>query len=335
MDYFRIQKNMNEIFDLKKSEKETVEINLRPSKLEDYYGQEKTKRNLKVFIESAKIRGVPLHHVLFYGPPGLGKTTLAMIIANEMGANLVTTSGPAIDKPADLAAILTSLNENDVLFIDEIHRLNKAVEEILYPAMEDFVLDILVGQEDSSRSIRLNLPKFTLVGATTKAGALSAPLRDRFGSVHRLELYNPETLAKIIKRDAELLNIKVTETGLQEIAKRSRGTPRIAIRILQRLRDFAIVENKSVIDGKLARYGLAALDIDDLGLDSTDLRILHAISDNFNNGPVGLETLSSFIGEDAGTIEDVSEPYLMQSGLIAKTPRGRILTEKGKEYLKK
>lgn len=326
---------MNEIFDLNKQIKETLEENLRPQSLDEYYGQEKIKRNLKVFIESAKIRRVPLHHVLFYGPPGLGKTTLAMIIANEMGANLVTTSGPSIEKPADLAAILTSLNENDVLFIDEIHRINKTVEEILYPAMEDFAIDIIVGQDDSSRAIRLNLPKFTLIGATTKAGSLSAPLRDRFGSIHRLELYNPETLSKIIKRDADILKIKTTETGLQEISKRSRGTPRIAIRILQRLRDFAIVENKNIIDGKLARYGLAALDIDNIGLDSTDLRILNAIYKNFNNGPVGLETLASFIGEDAGTIEDVSEPYLMQSGLLAKTPRGRVLTEAGIKYLEK
>lgn len=310
-------------------------MQLRPLKLEDYTGQEKVKKNVDVFIKSAKIRNEPMDHILFYGPPGLGKTTIAGIIANEMGANLKVTTGPAIEKPGDLAAILTSLEEGDILFIDEIHRINKNIEEVLYPAMEDFVIDILVGSGNSTQSIRLPLPKFTLIGATTRVGAISSPLRDRFGSLNRLELYNENELKEIIKRDAKIFNIKATEDGLLEIAKRSRGTPRIAIRLLKRLRDFAIVNNNAIIDLNLAKSALEALEIDDNGLDSTDIRIINAIHNSFNNGPVGLETLASFIGEDSGTIEDMSEPFLMQLGLLAKTPKGRILTDKGIEYTTK
>ena len=322
---------MNEIFDLTK--KETTEDVLRPQKLSDYNGQKKITENIGVFIKSAKIRETTLDHVLLYGPPGLGKTTLAKIIANEMGANFVTTSGPAIEKPGDLASMLVSLNEGDVLFIDEIHRMSKVVEEILYPAMEDFVIDIFVGDGDGSKAIRIPLPRFTLIGATTKAGSLSAPLRDRFGSINRLELYDTEDLTKILLRDTKILGIEADENGLIEIARRSRGTPRIAIRILQRIRDFAIVGGAKKITKEIARYGLNALEIDEIGLDNTDIRILKAIHENFKNGPVGLDTLASFIGEDPVTIEDVSEPFLMQTGLIAKTPRGRVLTEKGLTHI--
>ena len=323
----------NEILD--KTKKDNDE-SLRPLSFNDYIGQEKVKKNIEIFIKSAKIRDATLDHLLFYGPPGLGKTTIAGIIANQMGGNLVVSTGPAIEKAGDLASILLTLEEGDILFIDEIHRLNKNIEEVLYPAMEDFVIDIIVGKEESSKTIRIDLPKFTLIGATTKAGSLSSPLRDRFGSIHRLELYKPEELELIVKRDASILGVDITNDGLKEIGKRSRGTPRIAIRILKRLRDFAVVKNPNnpVIDKDVAVNGLNMLDIDPNGLDSTDLRVLNAIHDNFNDGPVGIETLSAFIGEDGGTIEDVCEPFLMQIGLLAKTPRGRILTDNGKKYIK-
>lgn len=323
----------NEILD--KTKKDNDE-SLRPLSFNDYIGQEKVKKNIEIFIKSAKIRNATLDHLLFYGPPGLGKTTIAGIIANQMGGNLVVSTGPTIEKAGDLASILLTLEEGDILFIDEIHRLNKNIEEVLYPAMEDFVIDIIVGKEESSKTIRIDLPKFTLIGATTKAGSLSSPLRDRFGSIHRLELYKPEELELIVKRDASILGVDITNDGLKEIGKRSRGTPRIAIRILKRLRDFAVVKNPNnpVIDKDVAVNGLNMLDIDPNGLDSTDLRVLNAIHDNFNDGPVGIETLSAFIGEDGGTIEDVCEPFLMQIGLLAKTPRGRILTDNGKKYIK-
>ena len=323
----------NEILD--KTKKDNDE-SLRPLSFKEYIGQEKVKKNIEIFIQSAKIRETTLDHLLFYGPPGLGKTTIAGIIAEQMGGNLVVSTGPSIEKAGDLASILLTLEEGDILFIDEIHRLNKNIEEVLYPAMEDFVIDIIVGKEESAKTIRIDLPKFTLIGATTKAGSLSSPLRDRFGSIHRLELYKPEELELIVKRDASILNVNITEEGLKEIGKRSRGTPRIAIRILKRLRDFAVVKNPKnpLIDKEVAVNGLDMLDIDSSGLDSTDLRVLNAIHDNFNDGPVGLETLAAFIGEDSGTIEDVCEPFLMQIGLLAKTPRGRILTDNGKKYIK-
>lgn len=324
---------MNDLLD--KNKKDNDE-SLRPLTFDDYIGQEKVKKNVSVFVQSAKLRHAVLDHLLFYGPPGLGKTTISGIIANEMGSKLTITTGPAIEKPGDLASILLSLNEGDVLFIDEIHRLNKNVEEVLYPAMEDFSIDIIVGNNETARTIRLDLPHFTLIGATTRAGSISAPLRDRFGSINRLEMYNPNELSLIIKRDSKLLNIDIDENAALEIAKRSRGTPRIAIRLLKRLRDFAVVKNpKDVkIDKDIVSSGLEAMDIDPKGLDSTDLRVLKAIHSNFNDGPVGLETLAAFIGEDSVTIEDVCEPFLMQIGFMAKTPRGRILTDEGKKYLK-
>ncbi len=309
------------------------EKSLRPLHWEDYAGQKRVTENLKVFIEAATKRNEPLDHVLLYGPPGLGKTTLAGIIASEMSVNLRITTGPAIEKPGDLAALLTNMNEREVLFIDEIHRLNRSVEEILYPAMEDYCLDIMIGKGPSARSIRLDLPKFTLIGATTRAGMLSAPLRDRFGMIHRLELYSVDDLMTILRRDADILGIGIDEHGLRVIASRSRGTPRIAIRLLKRMRDFAEVKGAGVIDENIADYGLNQLAIDEKGLDFTDRRILSNMATMFMGGPVGLETLAACTGEDSGTIEDVYEPFLMQIGFIAKTPRGRILTPLGWKHL--
>ena len=299
---------------------------LRPQNLNEYIGQEKVKENLKIFIEAAKIRKEPLDHVLLYGPPGLGKTTLSMIIAKEMGVNIRITSGPAIEKPGDLAALLTNLSPGDVLFIDEIHRLSRSVEEILYPAMEDFAIDIVAGKGQMANSYHLPLSKFTLIGATTRAGQLTAPLRDRFGVVLRLEMYTPEELSKIIKRSSSILGIGISEEGCLEIASRSRGTPRIANRLLKRVRDFAQVLNSGEITYKIAKDALDRLGVDELGLDSNDRRIIDAIISHYGGGPVGLETLASAIGEEAVTIEDVYEPFLMQIGFINRTPRGRCVT---------
>ena len=311
-----------------------VENSLRPKELSEYIGQEKAKSNLKVYIESAKMRGEALDHVLLYGPPGLGKTTLSGIIANEMGVNIKTTSGPAIEKQGDLAAILTSLNEGDVLFIDEIHRLSRAVEEILYPAMEDYSLDIIIGKGPSARSLRLPIPKFTLIGATTRAGQLTTPLRDRFGVLLKLELYTPEELKTIVKRSAGILEIDITEEGAARIASRSRGTPRIANRLLKRVRDFALVKGNGTITSEIAAYALEELEIDELGLDNVDRRMLEAIIKYYSGGPVGLETLAATIGEEAITIEDVYEPYLMQIGFLSRTPRGRCATRLAYDHLK-
>jgi len=310
-----------------------VENNLRPKTLNDYIGQEQVKSNLRVYIESAKMRGEALDHVLLYGPPGLGKTTLSGVIANEMGVNIRTTSGPAIEKQGDLAAILTNLQEGDVLFIDEIHRLSRAVEEILYPAMEDFALDIIIGKGPSARSIRLPIPRFTLIGATTRAGQLSTPLRDRFGVPLRLELYTPEELATIVKRSASILEIEITDSGALAIASRSRGTPRIANRLLKRVRDFALVKGNGIITPEIADVALNALEIDDLGLDNIDRKMLNAIIKFYSGGPVGLETIAATIGEEAITIEDVYEPYLMQIGFLSRTPRGRCVTHLAYEHL--
>lgn len=302
------------------------EAGLRPKRLSEYTGQKKVKENLTVYIEAAIKRKEALDHVLLYGPPGLGKTTLAVIIATELGVNIRITSGPAIEKAGDLVAILTNLGMHDVLFIDEIHRLNRTVEEILYPAMEDFALDIIIGKGPAARSIRLSLPKFTLIGATTKAGLLTSPLRDRFGVISRLEMYSPAELAQILKRDAGILNIGINDEALDEISGRARGTPRIAIRILKRLRDFAQVKGDGIINRNITRMGLEALEIDDIGLDGVDRNMLLSIIHKFGGGPVGLETLASCIGEETETIEDVYEPYLIQLGFINKTPRGRMAT---------
>ncbi len=318
---------------IKNEEEEKQELSLRPKFLKEYIGQDKVKENMKICIEAAKKRKQPLDHVLLYGPPGLGKTTLANILANEMKANIKITSGPAIEKPGDLAAILTTLSENDVLFIDEIHRMNRNVEEILYPALEDFTLDIIIGKGPSARSIRLDLPKFTLVGATTKAGSLSTPLRDRFGIVNRLELYVPEDLDTIIRRSADILGITIDKEASYEIAKRSRGTPRIANRLLKRVADFGLVLGDGNITLEIAKLALNKLEIDDLGLDNTDKKILESIIYNYKGGPVGIDTLTATIGEENGTIEDVYEPYLMQIGFIARTPRGRIATPLAYEHL--
>ncbi len=309
-----------------------IEYSLRPKLLDDYIGQTKVKENLKVFMEAAKNRGESLDHVLLYGPPGLGKTTLAGIIANEMGVNIRITSGPAIEKQGDLAALLTNLSENDILFIDEIHRLNRSVEEILYPAMEDGALDIIIGKGPSARSIRLDLPKFTLIGATTKAGALTAPLRDRFGVISRLEIYKKEDLEQIITRSAGILGIEITPGGAAEIASRSRGTPRVANRLLKRVRDFAEIKANGVITDQVADYALRMLEVDKLGLDSTDKRMILSIINNYGGGPVGLDTIAATIGEESDTIEDVYEPYLMQIGFINRTPRGRMVTRLGYEH---
>ena len=310
-----------------------IEGELRPLSLKEYIGQEKTKQTLEIYIKAAKERGEPLDHVLFYGPPGLGKTTLAGIIANEMGVNMKVTSGPAIEKPGEMAAILNSLQENDVLFVDEIHRLNRQVEEVLYPAMEDYAIDIMIGKGAGARSIRLNLPTFTLVGATTRAGMLTAPLRDRFGVVNRLEFYSDQELKTIVLRSAKVLNVEIEEEGALELARRSRGTPRLANRLLKRVRDFAQVKYDGVITKEVANYALDLLDVDKYGLDHIDRGILLTMIEKFQGGPVGLDTLAAAVSEDAGTLEDVYEPYLLKNGFIQRTPRGRVVTELAYRHL--
>lgn len=310
-----------------------IERNLRPQRLEDYIGQERVKRQMAIFIQAAQKRNEPLDHVLLYGPPGLGKTTLANIIAQEMGTNIKTTSGPAIEKPGDLAAILTSLKEGDVLFIDEIHRLQRSVEEVLYPAMEDFAIDIMLGKDSTARSIRLDLPHFTLVGATTRAGLLTAPLRDRFGVIQRLEFYTPEELKIIILHSARVLGVEIEAGGAMELARRSRGTPRLANRLLKRVRDFAQVKYDGVITREVTDFALDIMDVDKLGLDQNDRNILLMIIEKFSGGPVGLDTLAAALGEDSGTLEEVYEPYLLMNGLINRTPRGRMATETAYRHL--
>ena len=314
-------------------DEERLEKSLRPKTLDEYIGQDKVKENMKVYIEAAKKRGEPLDHVLLYGPPGLGKTTLSNIISNEMNSNIKITSGPAIEKPGDLAALLTNLSEFDVLFIDEIHRLRKSVEEILYPALEDYTLDIIIGKGPSARSIRLDLPKFTLIGATTKAGSLTTPLRDRFGIVSRLELYTVEDLKTIVKRSSKILEIEIDDKSAEEIARRSRGTPRIANRILRRVRDYALVLGNGEINLKLAKHALNQLEIDELGLDEIDRKILETIIMKYGGGPVGLETIATTIGEETDTIEDVYEPYLIQIGFLGRTLRGRIALKPAYDHL--
>lgn len=316
----------------KKNEDKITDNNLRPLSMDEYIGQKKIKENLKIFIDAAKTRGEPLDHVLFYGPPGLGKTTLSGIIANEMGVRIKITSGPAIAKPGDIAAILNGLNQGDVLFIDEIHRLNRQVEEVLYPAMEDFSIDIMIGKGQGAKSIRLKLPKFTLVGATTRAGLLTAPLRDRFGLINHLEFYEPSELSEIIKRSAKKLDVEIDDNGAMEIAKRSRGTPRLSNRLLKRIRDYAQVRYDGIITEKIAKEGLDLLDVDSLGLDKNDRNLLDTIINGFSGGPVGLETLAASLGEDSGTIEEVYEPFLVKSGLIHRTPKGRMVTEKAYKH---
>lgn len=310
-----------------------IENNLRPQFLKDYIGQSKAKENLKIYIEAAKARGEALDHVLFYGPPGLGKTTLSGIIANEMGVNIKITSGPAIEKPGEMAAILNNLQEGDILFVDEIHRLNRQVEEVLYPAMEDFAIDIMIGKGASARSIRLDLPEFTLIGATTRAGLLTAPLRDRFGVVHRLEFYTVEELQTILLRSAKVLQVDIEESGALELARRSRGTPRLANRLLKRVRDFAQVKYNGIITKEVAVFALDLLEVDKLGLDNIDRLILLTLIEKFSGGPAGLDTLAASIGEDSGTLEDVYEPYLLMNGLIQRTPRGRIVTDFAYQHL--
>lgn len=319
--------------ELENMQEETIESTLRPQKLKDYIGQDKVKENMKIYIEAAKKRGEPLDHVLLYGPPGLGKTTLANIISNEMKSNIKVTSGPAIEKPGDLAAILTTLNQYDVLFIDEIHRLNKTVEEILYPALEDYTLDIVIGKGPEAKSIRIDLPKFTLIGATTKAGSLTTPLRDRFGIVNRLELYSIEDLATIVERSSKILNIKIDKASSLEIARRSRGTPRIANRLLKRVRDYAMVIGNGVVSLEITKHALNRLEIDEIGLDNIDRKILKTMITTYGGRPVGIETIATTIGEEVDTIEDVYEPYLLQIGFIARTPRGRIVTPLGYDHI--
>ena len=316
------------------SEDAGVENSLRPRRLDGYIGQEKIKESLLISIEAAKQRGDSLDHILFYGPPGLGKTTLSQIIANEMGVNIRVTSGPAIERPGEMAAVLNGLKEGDILFVDEIHRLNKQVEEVLYPAMEDFAIDIMLGKGADARSIRLNLPRFTLIGATTRAGLLSAPLRDRFGEIHRLEFYTPEELCRIIINSAQKLDVSIERQGAMELARRSRGTPRLANRILKRVRDYAQVRGDGMISEKVANTALDLMEVDKMGLDRADRRFLTALIGVFGGGPAGLDTLAASIGEDPGTIEDLIEPYLLQNGFINRTPRGRMATARAYEHMK-